>query len=324
MNSLSYYQDKINQSLKTLKFSKEPLELYEPIDYILSVGGKRIRPSLLLVGYHMFKKDVNYAINAALAIEVFHNFTLVHDDIMDRAALRRSMPTVHKKWDDSVAILSGDAMMIKSYELLFTYPPEIIQKIIHDFNHTALQVCEGQQYDMNFQETTGVHTDDYLMMIELKTAVLIAAALKIGALIAGAGMDQAEHLYAFGKNIGTAFQLQDDLLDVYADQAKFGKRTGGDIVENKKTFLLVNVYEKASNKDLKILNYWTSKPDVDENEKIRAIIELFDKYNIKETTEAKIRYFFDKAIEQLNGINLPNEKKAPLYEFSEMLFNRVK
>lgn len=322
MEKLSFYQDKISKSLGKVSFAKPPLELYEPIDYILSIGGKRIRPSLLLTTYHMFKDNVDYAINAALAIEVFHNFTLLHDDIMDKADMRRNKPTVHKKWNDSVAILSGDAMLIEAYELLFTYPFESLKEIMQLFNKTALQVCEGQQYDMNFQLDASVEVSDYLMMIELKTAVLIASSLKIGALLGNAQTETAHNLYEFGRLIGIAFQLQDDLLDAFADQEAFGKKIGGDILENKKTFLLLTLLEQATEHDQKTLQEWMAKTDYDPEEKIKTVKSLYLHYDIKSLTERKIKQYFNSSIAELERIDLPEEKKTTLYEFSEMLFRR--
>jgi geranylgeranyl diphosphate synthase type II len=323
MEKFAFYQDKVSASLKKLKYTKPPLELYEPIDYILSVGGKRIRPSLVLIAYHMFDEHVDYALNAALAVEVFHNFTLLHDDIMDKAELRRNKPTVHKKWNESVAILSGDAMMIESYQLLFSYPADTLTKIIDVFNITALQVCEGQQYDMNFQRSSSVSVNDYLMMIELKTSVLIATALKIGALLADVDIDTADNLYNFGKNIGIAFQLQDDLLDVYADQDSFGKSIGGDIVENKKTYLLLQLVNKASEKDKNDIDEWLKKGDFDPVEKINVIKSYYDKYNIKTITKEKIKQYFDAGMNQLDRLSVKADKKSTLQEFTDMLFNRM-
>ncbi len=322
MEKLSFYQNKIISSLESISFAKAPLELYEPIDYILSIGGKRIRPSLLLATYHMFDENVDHAINAALAIEVFHNFTLLHDDLMDKANVRRNKATVHKKWNDSVAILSGDAMLIKAYELLFTYRFDGLKEIMQFFNQTALKVCEGQQYDMNFQNDSSVTVDNYLMMIELKTAVLIAASLKIGAMLAEAPANIVQQIFQFGINIGIAFQLQDDLLDAFADEESFGKKIGGDILENKKTFLLLTLLEQATVNDKKTVLDWMERTTYDPDEKIKTIKSLYYHYDIPSLTERKIKYYFNLSVSELENIDIPIDKKSTLHEFSELLFKR--
>lgn len=322
MEKLSFYQNKIIASLKNISFAKAPLELYEPIDYILSIGGKRIRPSLLLTAYHMFDENVDHAINAALAVEVFHNFTLLHDDLMDKANVRRNKPTVHKKWNNSVAILSGDAMLIQAYELLFTYPFDKLKEIMQFFNKTALKVCEGQQYDMNFQINSTVTVNNYLMMIELKTAALIAASLKIGAMLAGAPANMVQQIYQFGKNIGIAFQLQDDLLDAFANEESFGKKIGGDILENKKTFLLLTLLEQATVNDKKTVLDWMERTTYDPDEKIKTIKSLYYHYDIQSLTERKIKHYFNLSVSELENIDLPADKKTTLHEFSELLFKR--
>jgi len=246
-------QQIVEKYLKEIELKTEPRELYEPVKYILEIGGKRIRPSLVLAAYNLFKNDVETAINPALALEVFHNFTLLHDDIMDKADLRRNQQTVHKKWNENVAILSGDTMSIKAYELLSKIPAEFLSEVLQAFNKTALQVCEGQQLDMNFESRLDVSVEEYLEMIRLKTSVLIAVSLKIGAIMAGALRNDVHKLYDFGLNLGLAFQLQDDYLDAYGDVQAFGKKIGGDIVANKKTFLLIKALETSDKETSEVI-----------------------------------------------------------------------
>jgi len=253
-------QNIVNNEIAKLDFKSEPVELYQPISYVLSGNGKRLRPCLALLSCNLFNNDIRNAIKPAIGVEMFHNFTLLHDDIMDKADIRRNKPTVHKKWNENVAILSGDAMLIKTYELFFELKPNILAKVIEVFNKAALQVCEGQQYDMNFETKIDVTTDEYIKMITLKTAVLLAASLKIGAIIGGATLKDANLLYNYGINLGIAFQLQDDYLDVYGDVKTFGKKIGGDIVSNKKTYLLISAIENAKDENKhKLLNLLYNK-----------------------------------------------------------------
>ena len=245
MTTIATYQQQIEAALKDKKYGSNPKELYEPIAYIMSLGGKRLRPVLVFIATDMFDGDAAKALHPALAIELFHNFTLVHDDLMDKAPLRRNQPTVHEKWNNNIAILSGDAMMVRAYQELCLADPSMLPQLLEIFSDTAVKVCEGQQYDMNYESMTKVSIQQYIKMIELKTAVLLGGALKIGAVIGGAREEDAQRLYDFGKHIGIAFQLQDDILDVYADAAKFGKQKGGDIIANKKTYLLLKAIEMA-------------------------------------------------------------------------------
>src|SRR5476651_2411466 len=261
MKQLTDLQVLISKAVDALKFPESPAELYEPISYILDLGGKRLRPSLLLMACDLFGGDVNKAIEPALAIEVFHNFTLMHDDIMDKAPLRRGKKTVHEKWNANVAILSGDAMMVEANKLMMKVDDPILRRVMDVFNETATGVCEGQQIDMSFEQRNNVLIDEYLNMIRLKTAVLLGGTLKIGAIIGGASLNDAQLLYSFGVNLGIAFQLQDDILDVYGDPEKFGKQVGGDILSNKKTYLLIKALELAKDDHLQQLNHWLSVED---------------------------------------------------------------
>ena len=282
MYSYKTLQELVNKKIAQEELVKEPKQLYEPIKYILSLGGKRIRPVFVLMACNLFTDNVEKAINAALALEIFHNFTLLHDDIMDNSSLRRKKPTVHAKWNSNVAILSGDAMSIIAYEYITRERKNNFFEIIDVFNKTALQVCDGQQYDMDFETEKLVSKSDYLKMIELKTAVLIAASLKIGALIGGASHEDAELLYSFGINIGLAFQIQDDFLDVYGDTKIFGKQTGNDIRTNKKTYLLIKAFELAKDDDYEELYqkfFINNKPT---EEKVNIVVNIYNKLGIKE------------------------------------------
>ena len=271
MHKIKDLQEIINKEIESKKMGREPFSLYEPINYSLSNGGKRIRPLLTLLACNLFSEKIDQAIDAALAIEIFHNFTLLHDDIMDKADIRRGKPTVHKKWNENTAILSGDAMFIKSYDFLLETKTEKFKEILQVFNNTALEVCEGQQYDMEFENRNDVSENEYLRMIELKTSVLLAAALKIGAIIGGAENADADLLYDFGRNIGLAFQLQDDMLDVYGSKNTFGKEIGGDIVANKKTFLLIKAKQLSSIEDKRHIDSYLMDKKTPKEEKIKGI-----------------------------------------------------
>src|SRR3972149_6156266 len=249
MYSFQECQEIVNKAFRNFNLQKEPSNLYKPMEYIISMGGKRIRPATVIRACNLFTDDIEEAINPVMGIEIFHNFTLVHDDIMDKAPIRRSQPTVHKKWNENIAILSGDAMCILAYRFFLKAKPEIQAKILPEFTKTALEVCEGQQLDMDFENFNNVTVSEYIRMISGKTSVLLASSLKIGAIIGGASEKDAENLYEFGKNLGIAFQLQDDLLDVFADPKKFGKKTGNDIATNKKTFLLIKALEMSKGED---------------------------------------------------------------------------
>jgi len=322
MQQISDLQALISNAVDELNFPEYPGQLYEPISYILSLGGKRMRPALLLMACELFGGDVKVAIPPALAIEVFHNFTLMHDDIMDNAPLRRGKPTVHEKWSDSVAILSGDVMFVKAYKLMIQVKPEILSGVLEVFNKTAVEVCEGQQIDMNFESRGYVSVGEYLEMIRLKTAVLLGGALKIGALIGDASTENADLLYQFGENLGIAFQLQDDILDVYGDPEKFGKQVGGDIISNKKTFLLIKALELAQDDDLINLRNWLNKEDFVATEKVEAVKALYNKLNIRNLSEEVMQHYAQLALAAFEKIDVPVENKKTLLNFAEMLVER--
>jgi len=308
-----------NSSFDLAEIPLKPLRLYDPIRYSLSQGGKRMRPLLVLMGCDLFEGDIYDAMNCAIAVEVFHNFTLLHDDIMDQSPIRRGVETVYKKWDTSVAILSGDTMFALAYDYITRSRPEMLSLILPLFTQTAREVCEGQQIDMDFEETDGVTIDEYIEMIRLKTAVLPAACLKLGAIFAGASVKDAELIYSFGQNIGLAFQIKDDLLDVYGDQDVFGKRTGNDILTNKKTWLYLRALEKAVGDDKELLKFYYSGKHFDIDEKINQITAIYDKLKIREEAEALMQEYNDKALEDLDAINVSEDHKVVIQDFTSML-----
>lgn len=313
----------INNRLTEHSYGEQPNELYEPIRYIMSLGGKRLRPVLVLLAYKLFKDDHETILDQALAVEVFHNFTLMHDDIMDDAPLRRGKQTVHEKWDSSTAILSGDVMLVRAYDLLLDAPGDL-RSIIKAFNECAAGVCEGQQFDMNFETMSSVTEEDYINMIRLKTAVLLGFSLQFGAMLAGASEASTKALYKFGVDIGIGFQLKDDLLDVYADQEKFGKQVGGDIISNKKTFLLLKALELANEEQKTELTQWIDKKEFDSVEKVEAVTAIYDQIGIKELTLAKMNEYFDKGFESLDEIKVAEERKNGLKSFAQYLIERDK
>jgi geranylgeranyl diphosphate synthase type II len=322
MQQIQQLQNSITQYINNKTYGSSPVELYEPISYIMSLGGKRLRPCLLLMACDMFGGDVEQALAPALAIEVFHNFTLMHDDIMDKAPLRRGKPTVHEKWNANVAILSGDVMMVESNKLIMQVKDSILRPVLDVFNDTAVGVCEGQQIDMNFETRSDVRIDEYINMIRLKTAVLVGGALKMGALVGGADDAEGTLLYNFGEQLGIAFQLQDDILDVYGDPEKFGKQVGGDIISNKKTYLLIKALELAKDDTLSQLNHWLSVEDFDAPEKVEAVKNIYNQLNIREQAEAEMNQYADKAMLSFEKINLPDERKVILKEFADALLVR--
>lgn len=324
MTTIATYQQQIEEALKDKKYGSNPKELYEPISYIMSLGGKRLRPVLVFIATDIFDGDTSKALHPALAIELFHNFTLVHDDLMDKAPLRRNQPTVHEKWNNNIAILSGDAMMVRAYQELCLADPTMLPQLLEIFSDTAVKVCEGQQYDMNYESMTKVSIQQYIKMIELKTAVLLGGALKIGAAIGGAREEDAQRLYDFGKHIGIAFQLQDDILDVYADAAKFGKQKGGDIIANKKTYLLLKALEMAeSNRYMKEeLHQWIAAPQFDAKEKVEAVINIYNFLNVKELARTEMQKHYELALTFLKDIPVDDAKKQSLVNFAESLMVR--
>jgi len=303
-------------------YQTEPKNLYEPVGYALSMGGKRLRPVMVLMSFNLFSETVEKAFPVALAIELFHNFTLLHDDIMDGAEMRRNNLSVYKKYSENIAILSGDAMSIMAYNYLLKCNSTEPAPIIRLFSQTALEVCEGQQFDMDFENRLDVSIPEYLEMIRLKTAVLLACSLKLGAMAANAPDKIADQLYDFGLNLGIAFQLQDDLLDVFADQDKFGKKIGGDIVSNKKTFLLLKALEISDNRTKMIIHDWMNKTDFDENEKIKAITEVYNKLEIRRITEKYIDEFYQLALDVFKEISIASGTKAELIQLANLIMNR--
>jgi len=322
MHTIPQLQQLITDALAVKKYGETPVELYEPIEYIMSLGGKRLRPCLLLMACDMFGGDVAQAVQPALAIEVFHNFTLMHDDIMDKAPLRRGKQTVHEKWNANIAILAGDVMMVEANKLIMQVDNSILRPVLDVFNETAAGVCEGQQIDMNFETLDTVHVDEYINMIRLKTAVLLGGTLKIGSIIGGAGISDASLLYNFGVQLGIAFQLQDDILDVYGDPEKFGKQVGGDILSNKKTYLLIKALESARGETLDQLQYWLSAINYDPNEKVAAVKAIYNQLSIREQAEAEMNKYAEMAMGNFEQINLPDERKSILKEFADALLVR--
>ncbi|WP_424962775.1 polyprenyl synthetase family protein [Ekhidna sp.] len=314
--------EKIDSSLANLPLGNHPQNLYDPIRYILSLGGKRLRPMLVLLGYGLKNEDLEPIIEPSLTVEIFHNFTLMHDDIMDLAPIRRGKPTVHEKWNNTVAILSGDTMMVKAYDQLLTGPNHSLALAIQKFNKCAVEVCEGQQLDMNFEELETVTEDQYIEMIRLKTAVLLGFSLEYGGLLAGMSEEQLEKLNAIGEKAGIGFQLMDDLLDVYGDKAKFGKQVGGDIVSNKKTYLLIKALELANSSQRKELDKWLSASEFDVEEKVEAVKSVYEEIGIFELTQKKMNSYYDEAFALLENLDARVEGKQQLVDFFEKLMKR--
>lgn len=324
MYSFETIQEILSREFSAINWKVDPKELYTPVEYVLSLGGKRIRPSMVLMAYNIFSDDIEKAIKPAIGLEIFHNFTLLHDDIMDKAPIRRNKPTVHTRWNENVAILSGDAMCIKAYEYLGKCESRHLKQVFDVFTQTALQVCEGQQYDMNFETADTVNIDQYLEMIKLKTSVLLAASLKIGAILGGASEKDADLLYSCGCNFGLSFQLQDDLLDVYGDQDIFGKKIGGDIVANKKTFLLIQALAAATDNEKVELNDLLKDQTIDANTKVARVKAFYDKKNVKAVTEAAIGKYFSKAVVDLFTVDVPENRKNELKRIISMMIGREK
>jgi len=325
INSFEHLLSRLKAYLIAHPLEKPPLGLYRPADYILNLGGKRIRPVLLLMATNLFEEEIELALPAAYAIEIFHCFSLVHDDIMDAAPLRRGKPAVHIKYGVNSGILSGDVMLIESYKNLLESTRHLNNptEILDVFNQVAIEVCEGQQMDMDFETREDVQISEYLQMIELKTSVLIGGALQIGALIGQATSPQAKHLAEFGKNIGLAFQLQDDVLDTFGDSASFGKKIGGDIAQNKKTFLYLKAREKADKKTLAILNHlYSENADIDEDEKIKTVTNIFKELSVQKETELLKEAYLEKAFNALQTVDVADDRKVHLIELSNSLMGR--
>lgn len=320
MTSADTILDIVNKEIEGLHFDASPKSLFEPISYILSLGGKRIRPVLTLLSCELLGGKPKDAIPTALAIEMFHNFTLLHDDLMDKASIRRGKATVHKKWNDNTAVLSGDAMLIESYHLIAKNKKKHLKELLHLFSQTATEICCGQQLDMEFESRDDVTEEEYIEMIRLKTAVLLGCSLKSGAIIAEASHQDANLLYDFGINLGLAFQLKDDLLDVYGDSKKFGKNIGGDIASNKKTFLLINALKAESTRNE--LHAWIAKETFVKKEKVKAVTAIYNQLGLKELSESRIEEYYKKAISCLEQIDVPEKKKKELYEIASGLSYR--
>lgn len=321
MYTTSELQEIVEKAISELEYPKHPNNLYEPISYIMNLGGKRLRPALVLLTADLFNGSIDEALPAALAIETFHNFTLIHDDIMDNAPLRRGKQTVHEKWGTNNAILSGDVMMVESNKQLTKVKSSVLKDVLETFNATAQGVCEGQQLDMEFEIRQDVGIEEYIDMIRLKTAVLVGGAMKIGAIVGGATKEEANLIYEFGENLGIAFQLQDDILDVYGDPEKFGKQIGGDIIANKKTYLLLKLQEIAVQDDLDALSEHSLNTTILPL-KINQITALYDAYQIKELATAQMRNYLDKAFEALSAINVPDSQKKELIGLANALMHR--
>ena len=322
MFTASELLDMMNAHLAGLSFERTPKGLYEPVSYVLSLGGKRIRPVLMLLAYNLFKEDVSAILGPATGIEVYHNYTLLHDDLMDRADKRRGKPTVHKVWNDNTAILSGDAMLVLAYQFMAQCEADKLKEVMELFSLTALEICEGQQFDMEFENRKDVREEEYLEMIRLKTSVLLAASLKIGAILGGASSEDADALYDFGMNLGVAFQLKDDLLDVYGDSSVFGKNIGGDILCNKKTYLLIKAFEHADAGQLSALNRWVDTTSFVPAEKIAAVTDLYNQIGVKELCEVQIAVYSERARKSLEAVKLPKERKLELEQLMEKLMVR--
>ena len=324
MHSLKELQALVQVEIETLEIKTTPADLYEPIRYSLSLNAKRIRPALVLLGTELFGGDVTQALKAAVGIELFHNFTLLHDDIMDNAPLRRNQPTVHTKWNSNVAILSGDAMFTQAFQQMMLVPDEVMRPVLDLFSATAIEVCEGQQLDMDFEKMLTIKIKDYLQMIGLKTAVLLAASLKTGAIISKTTKENAEHIYEYGKNLGIAFQLQDDILDVYADPDKFGKQIGGDIISNKKTYLLISALYNANIDQYEALVelLHNQKERFSPYEKVNRITAIYNEIGVKEMAQTAVNSYYTEALTHLEKIEISDVNKQVLYDFGEMLMKR--
>ena len=322
MYSWNEIRNQVNDFITGLKFEREPYKLYEPVRYTISQSGKRVRPVLFLMAYNMYKDDLSDALYPAVALETYHNYTLIHDDVMDDAAIRRGKPTVYAKWGQNAAILSGDSMLVLAYEFLSHTAPDKLPEMLVRFNDMAKEIGEGQQYDIEFETRDDVTEEEYLEMIRLKTSVLLATSLSLGAFLAGASEEDQKNLYAYGEKIGIAFQLQDDFLDVYADQSVFGKKIGGDICCNKKTFLLITAMNLASPEQLAQMKEWMDKEEFDAQEKIAWFTALYNELGVKELCERRIRELFAKCDAYIDAISVADEKKASLKAFANMILDR--
>ena len=322
MKELTFFKDELEKSLDSRQVNVEPVQLYTPIDYILSLGGKRLRPVLTLMTCDFFGGDYKKAMPAALAVELFHNFSLIHDDIMDEAPLRRGKETVHKKWDINTGILSGDAMLILAYQYFEAYEPTLFQELAKLFSKTAIEVCEGQQYDVDFETRNDVSIPEYLKMIEYKTAVLVGAAMKMGAIVAKTSQKNKEDIYEFGRNLGIAFQLQDDYLDAFGNPETFGKQVGGDILSNKKTFLFLTALQCGTEKEIKALKVFFQSKSESDTQKVQKVKTIFETTGASKATQLEIEKYTQRAFETLENLDLSEDKKDKLRVFAKNLMNR--
>ncbi|HKG06812.1 MAG TPA: polyprenyl synthetase family protein [Pedobacter sp.] len=320
MHSPSELLKHVEQAIKETTYPDYPASLYEPISYIMNLGGKRLRPIMLLMSAELFNGDLKAAIPAAMAIETFHNFTLIHDDIMDNAPLRRGKQTVHEKWGNNTAILSGDVMMVEANKHITNVEVSVLKAALDTFNATAQGVCEGQQLDMEFETREDVSIEEYIDMIRLKTAVLVGGAMKLGAIVAKARNEEANLIYQFGENLGIAFQLQDDILDVYGDPEKFGKQVGGDIISDKKTYLRLKLQQSAQPEDVKQLNAQITNTDL--ADKVIQVTALYDQYEVKQQATEVMRQYLNKAFSALEKITVPDQNKTELIVLANLLMNR--
>ena len=315
---------KVNAFIDSLAYDRQPSSLYDPIKYVLSIGGKRIRPVLMMLAYNLYREDPERILMQAVALETYHNYTLLHDDLMDNADMRRGHQTVHRRWNANKAILSGDSMLVLAYERMQQCDARHLPQVLSLFTETALEIGEGQEYDMAFETRNDVTEDEYIEMIRLKTSVLLACAVKMGALLADAPESDVTNLYKFGEQLGLAFQLQDDLLDVYGDPRVFGKAIGGDIASNKKTYMLINDVNRADAAQRAELLRWIAAPDFDRDEKVRAVTALYDQIGIRQLCEEKINHYFEQARQTLDAVNVADERKIHLRTYMDDLLHRNK
>lgn len=324
MHTFNEYLERVNNAIKAIPYPEQPSHLYEPITYTMDLGGKRLRPVLVLMACEAVGGDINRAITPAIGLEMFHNFTLLHDDVMDKADIRRGKPTVHVKWDDNTAILSGDAMLTMATQLIAQTPADVMPQVMDLYNRTAMEIYEGQQYDVDFEKRSDVTVDEYIEMIRLKTSVLLGCACKMGALIGGADEATAQLFYKVGENLGLAFQLQDDMLDVWGDEATFGKAIGGDIMNNKKTFLLINAMQRATGDHKVELSLWLSTPNASRAVKVPAVTAIYDALNLRSLSLDAINRYNDEALNALNKIAISDEARSEFANFITRLVKRDK
>ena len=324
MHTFNEYLERVNNAIKAIPYPEQPSHLYEPITYTMDLGGKRLRPVLVLMACEAVGGDINRAITPAIGLEMFHNFTLLHDDVMDKADIRRGKPTVHVKWDDNTAILSGDAMLTMATQLIAQAPADVMPQVMDLYNRTAMEIYEGQQYDVDFETRNDVTVDEYIEMIRLKTSVLLGCACKMGALIGGADEATAQLFYKVGENLGLAFQLQDDMLDVWGDEATFGKAIGGDIMNNKKTFLLINAMQRATGDHKVELSLWLSTPNASRAVKVPAVTAIYDALNLRDLSLDAINRYNDEALEALSKIAISDEARSEFANFITRLVKRDK